>query len=142
MIYSKRPSDFKNRFDIVSCFCIKADTLLMLHRQDHKPQGDTWGIPAGKVDNKEKLLPALQRELREETGLDIPARDLHYIDKVYTRYPKYDFTFYMYKTTISEDVKINVNSEEHKDYIWISQMEMQKLNLMEDIGECIKRYCN
>lgn len=141
MIYSVKPLTFKNKFDIVSCFCIKGEKILLLHRQDHKPQGDTWGIPAGKVDNNEERVIAVQRELKEETGLDIPIEKLHYIDKVYTRYPEYDFTFYMYQTVIDEDVAIHINSKEHKGFRWVSPQNTRIFNLMEDLEECIKRYC-
>lgn len=141
MIYSKKPSDFKNKFTIVACFCIKDDTLLLLHRQNNKPQGDTWGVPAGKVDENEGYLEAMQRELKEETGLIVPLNKLTYLNKVYTRYPDYDFTFYMYRTTIEESVKITINSSEHKDFIWVSYKDLHRLTLMEDLAECIKIYC-
>ncbi|MGH7203071.1 MAG: NUDIX hydrolase [Candidatus Levyibacteriota bacterium] len=76
MIFTLKPANFKNRFDIVSCFCMKEDALLLLHRQNHKPQGNTWGIPAGKVDGEERLDNAIQRELKEETGLDISTKGI------------------------------------------------------------------
>ncbi len=140
MIFAEKPSGFKNKFDIVSCFCIKEDKFLFLHRQNHKPQGNTWGVPAGKADPGEDLTNAIQRELKEETGLTVTKKEIRYLGKVYTRYPDYDFTFHMYKTIIKGNAKVTINPKEHKDFKWVAQTSLSKLALMEDIEECIKLF--
>lgn len=141
MIYSTEPSDFKSRFDIVSCFVKKGDDILLLHRQKNKPQGDTWGIPAGKIDEVENLLDAIQRELKEETGISLTKDEIRYVDKVYTRYPEFDFIFHMFYSEVPKNTVVKLSPTEHSEYIWIKPEEVHMLNLMEDIGECIERYC-
>jgi 8-oxo-dGTP diphosphatase len=37
-----------------------------------------WGYPGGKIDTGESPLDAIQREIQEETGLVIAAKDCHF----------------------------------------------------------------
>ena len=69
MIYKTKPDNFSPRFEIVSCFVESDGKILLLHRQYHKPQGNTWGVPAGKVDKDEDIFQAIAREIAEEAGL-------------------------------------------------------------------------
>jgi 8-oxo-dGTP pyrophosphatase MutT (NUDIX family) len=43
---------------------------------DGKPAVDFWSVPGGGVDPGEGLIPALEREMIEETGIDYLAIDL------------------------------------------------------------------
>jgi len=94
MIYKETPTDFKERYKVVSCFVELTGKILLLHRQDHKPHGNLWGVPAGKVDRGEDLKTALVREVKQETGLQVVSPN--FVGKVYVRYPDYDFTYFIY----------------------------------------------
>lgn len=41
--------DFKPKFEVVSCFVEHDSKILLLLRQDHKSEPNTYGVPAGKV---------------------------------------------------------------------------------------------
>jgi hypothetical protein len=43
MLVSDKTKDFNPKFEVVSCFIEVEGRILLLHRADHKPQGNTWG---------------------------------------------------------------------------------------------------
>lgn len=62
MLYKEQPKNFTPKFEVVSCFVEYKDEILLLLRQDHKPEGNTYGVPAGKVDAGETINQAMKRE--------------------------------------------------------------------------------
>jgi ADP-ribose pyrophosphatase YjhB (NUDIX family) len=48
---------------------------LLLIRRAHDPGRGLWSLPGGRVEPGESLAEAVEREVREETGLDVRAGD-------------------------------------------------------------------
>jgi len=125
----------------VSCFAEYDGEILLLHRQDHKLQGDTWGVPAGKIDpedgSKER---AMAREFSQETGLN--SEDISYFRKVFVRYSTYDFVYHIFHKRFGEDVRGNVqiNPSEHKAYLWVPPKHSLGMNLIQDLDDCIRLF--
>lgn len=140
MIYFDSPADFSPRFSIVSCFLQYDKKFLLLHRQEHKAQGNTWGVPAGKIDGDESEIQAMLREAQEETGISLAAEDLKYIRQVYVRYPDYDFIYHMFAAELDQEPLVTINPAEHKEFQWISPEDALQINLMPDLDHCIKFY--
>ena len=140
MIYINKPEDFNSNFDIVSCFVEYNGEILLLHRQDHKPEGNTWGVPAGKNNKGEKILESILREIMEETGFELPPSQLSYFGKVYVRYPEYDFVYHIFHTKLDNIQKVAINHNEHKDYKWISPQKALDMPLIQDLDACIKLF--
>ncbi|KKU68542.1 MAG: Asymmetrical Bis(5'-nucleosyl)-tetraphosphatase [Parcubacteria group bacterium GW2011_GWA2_47_16] len=141
MIFFSKPKNFKSKFDVVSCFLEYEGKILLLHRQDHKPQGDTWGVPAGKIDAGETRLKAIVRELKEETAhLVTEEKSLLYSGKIYVRFPTYDFVYHTFHLPVKHEPKIVINPEEHKGFDWVSPAAALEMDLMPDTGNCIKLF--
>jgi len=138
MIYKTEPANFVSRFEVVSCYVEHDGEILILHRQDHKPEGNTWGLPAGKVDEGENELEAMVREIGEETGLMIEPDTLEYLEKLYVVYPTYQFIFHMFKLLVAEKPEVKIREAEHKTYQWATPEEILKLDLIPDFDECLK----
>jgi 8-oxo-dGTP pyrophosphatase MutT (NUDIX family) len=138
MIFRERPLNFKSKFEIVSCYLEYNGDILILHRQDHKPEGNTWGLPAGKVDKGEDIKMAMLREMEEETGITKQTNELKFLETVYVKYPEYDFIYHMFKVVINSRPDIRLSSSEHKGYRWSSPSDVLKLPLVRDLDECIK----
>ena len=138
MISRTKIPDFKKKFDVISVFIEHAGEILLLHRQDHKPQGNTWAMLAGKVKENENLLDALIREAGEEIGIKIPKQDCTYFEGYYVRYPEYDYKYHIFHLSVREKPTLILNTEEHKDYCWIKPEDALKLNLIQDEDTCIK----
>jgi 8-oxo-dGTP pyrophosphatase MutT (NUDIX family) len=125
---------------VASCFIENNDKILLLHRQDSKPQGDTWGMPAGKIDSGEDVYDAVLREISEETGLNILKPDIKYYKKLCVRYKEYDFVYYIFNTKYEKTPEIIINKKEHKEYGWFTPKEALKLKGIEGLDKCIKMF--
>ena len=110
----------------------------MLHRNDAKPEGDTWGLPAGKIDEGESKEGSMVREIFEETGCEILPSQLEYLDKLYVKYLSYSFIYHMFRVKLSNRPEIKIDPKEHKDYKWMKPSEALNSKLIEDLDECIK----
>lgn len=140
MIYQEEPPSFHPRFEIVSCFLENDGEFLLLHRQDHKPQGNTWGVVAGKMDPGESADQAIIRELHEETGHAADPAKLEYFTKVYVRFPEYDLIYHIYRLPVSPRPNIEINPGEHKGFQWKTPAKALQEDLIHDLGACIKLF--
>ena len=62
---------------VVAVALIDADgRVLLAQRPAHKELGGLWEFPGGKIQSGETPEGALIRELKEELGIDVPARCL------------------------------------------------------------------
>ncbi len=140
MIYDSEPENFNPKFEVVSCFVEYDKKILLLLRQDHKPEGNTYGVPAGKVNEGEKPLETIIREIREETGLEIDSSQISYFRKVYVRYPAYDFEYYIFHSKLEGKRDVQINSNEHKEFRWTSPEDALDLQLIQDLDACIRLF--
>jgi 8-oxo-dGTP diphosphatase len=138
MIYDKAPGDFDPVCEVVSCFVEHGGKILMLHRQDHKPEGDTWGGPAGKVDEGEDIYGALKREVFEETSIEL--KNPKHFRKLFVRFPEYDFIYHIFHELLEELPNVKIRGEEHKDFNWVEPEKALGTNLMMDEDHCIKLF--
>jgi 8-oxo-dGTP pyrophosphatase MutT (NUDIX family) len=137
MIFLTKPEQFNPKFEVVSCFFEYDGRLLLLERQDHKPQGGTWGVPAGKIDPGETPEVAMLRELFQETGFVADRTKIYYLKKLFVRYPAYDFVYYIFDLKLDNEPIIKINPGEHKSFQWLSPTQALKIDLIEDLDGCI-----
>lgn len=140
-IYLEKPEGFNPKFEVVGCcFLHYQDKILLMHRQDFKPEGNRWGIPGGKLDKKEPLISAIIREVFEETGFRLDVERIHYIGKVYIRVPNFDFEYHMvrYLDPIANPGDVKINFREHKGYTWVTPEDALRMDLMTDEDVCFE----
>lgn len=137
MIYKTVPKLFNPRFEVVSCFLEYQGEILLLFRQPHKSEGSRWGVPAGKIDAGEAVRAAMVRELYEETGVTLDPSQLQRQQRVFVRYPNYDFVYYIFHTALSARPEVVLNPAEHGDYCWQNPLEALNLPLVLDEDACI-----
>ncbi len=140
MIFQKPPLDFNKEMDVVGCYVQYDGEFVLLHRQPHKTNGNTFGLPAGKVDPGENMHQAMSREIKEETGLDVPEKSLEHIGTVFVRNAGHDFDYHMFIARLAAKPEIIISPKEHQGYVWASPSEALKMNLIHDLDECIRTY--
>ena len=110
--------------------CEYKDKILLLKiRSKSAHDAGKWEIPGGKVKKSEFFDEALKREYMEETGLEIDIESLYnVVQKQYTECKKKEqvnsIKLIMKVTCKSDEVVI---SEEHDDYGWFSQGEVDEM---------------
>ena len=89
--------------------------LLVKRRDDEDFMPSVWEIPGGGVDERETLLEALQREILEETGLNLST----------IGYPICNTCSYGDTTQYNYHITLDVSNPwieltEHSEYAWVS----------------------
>lgn len=137
-VYLEQPQDFSTQIHVVGCFVEYLDRFLLLHRQDHKSEGNMWGVPGGKLDKNEDPIDGAIRETFEETGIQIDKKEMTYLKGVYIRQPQADFIYHMVKTTFhGNPAEIKIAFSEHKGFTWATPEQALKMDLMLDEDVCV-----
>lgn len=104
--------------------------------------GGYWSIFGGSIEEGENSMICAIRELKEETGIEVPFHLLSYVKDIYneticgsiTRFSVY-FAGLLYQPEI-------VLNDEHTDYIWfdIKKIDDFPYKIKPDLVDCIKMY--
>jgi 8-oxo-dGTP diphosphatase len=140
VVYKEPSENFKPKIEVAALFIEHDNRILLLHRQEAKPQGNLWGIPGGKLDKGETPLQAVLREIKEETGYDFSKQTVESLGTVYIEYnEKEHFTYHMFRTKLVGDPgAVKINFLEHKGFTWVSPQDGLKLDLIKDEDACFK----
>ncbi|MGV8948590.1 MAG: NUDIX hydrolase [Candidatus Paracaedibacter sp.] len=130
MVFFELPPNFYPKVSVAGCYCEFEDKILLLKRTPHKHQGDTWGIPGGKLDEGETPRIAAVREVFEEVGLSFQEDDLEEIGEMYIRGLLHDYIFYRFRVRLLALPVLNVSLEEHVEARWLTIEDALKLPLI------------
>lgn len=116
---------------VVGCFLEHNNKFVLLKRHSHKPDGSTWGLPAGKVETNETDEAAMLRELYEETGYQATTSALKLLGV-------YDFitpsgttnNFVTYSVQLNAPHEVVLEDSAHAEYKWAS---VEEANQMPDL---------
>jgi|GEM_PF-597787 len=141
MLYFSPPKKFNPTTTGVGCFLEHDGKMLLLLRQDHKPQGNTWGQPAGKLEPGETPLQAIIREVYEETGIKSSDTEIKEFKTFFASYPEYDFIYHTFHLPLKEKPRVTIDNSCHKTHRWIGANEaLSKLPLMPELDKCIEYF--
>lgn len=129
--------------DIVSALLFSKDGKLFMGMKDPSKGGvyaDCWHIPGGGVDQGEAKHEALERELKEEVGLEVDPNNFRLVDdmgngesikKIKGEEVLCKMKFFVYRIDLSlnaERVKIQLNDDLAK-YEWVKLEDLSKYKL-------------
>lgn len=141
MIYDEQPIDFTPDMEVVACLVEHNNKILLLHRHAHKPEGNKWGLPGGKIDKDDiNSHLAMLRELREETGIDQNIEDLNFHKTFFVSHLGLNFFYHYFYLKLNGPHEVIISEGEHKAYRWVTPDEALKLSLVLDEDHCLKDY--
>jgi len=105
------------------CFLEYDGKFVILHRQPHKPEGNTWGLPAGKVDPGETDQDAVLRELWEETGYRAKPDELEFLGEEIFHFPELTVEFPTFRVRLTKPFDVTQREGEHQDHKWVTADE-------------------
>lgn len=140
ILYFDPPKDFHPTVHVAGCFCEWEDKILYLKRHAEKPQGDTWGLPAGKLEKGEDPRTAAVREVQEEVGIQLKPDDLHEVVKLYIRLDNVDYVFTAFRVRLLKAPKVKLDFDAHVEARWVTIEEALKLPLILGGKEILQVY--
>jgi len=111
---------------IVAGLLIQDNRVLLGHRSASREWfPEVWDLPGGHIEDDEKPGEALQRELREELGIDVPDPGSQYLARFVTE--EIDLRV----CVVSEwtGTPINASPIEHDQIAWFESSQLNSIDL-------------
>lgn len=133
------PPQFQPAVEVAACYLEYEGKYLLLRRSLSSPQGETWGLPAGKLEKGESPRQAVVREVCEETGIKLDEERLGFQEKHYVRNSQIDFVFHTFHQKLAGRPQVTL-SHEHVDYCFTSYQEALQLPLIAGGAEVLHHF--
>lgn len=139
-VFLNPPIDFNAKIIASGCYCEFEDNILILKRSPHKTLGNTWGVPAGKLDEGETPHRAIAREVCEEIGLTIQEDEFEALGVVYVRRSDTDVILHLFRKVFLTRPVIKLKEEEHSQCRWVTINEASQLPQSTGAIKALKLY--
>ena len=106
--------------------------ILVLKRHPQDPEGTTWGLVGGKVEEGEDEATAAKREVQEEIGHTLDLSELQFMKTYHWEREDLDITFTVFSLpTQTDKVTLEIDQIEHTEHLWASPEDLyQHTDLM------------
>lgn len=139
-VFNVAPSGFTPQVEISAIYVEVKGEILFLKRSIDKPEGNRWGVPAGKIEANEHPETAASRELYEETGIACQSSyQLESVGLLYMRKPGFDYIYHLFVLKLPEKPAITLSSE-HTDILWSTPSGASALDLMLGAWDALDYY--
>lgn len=113
-----------NPIHVVAAIFTKGEKVLACRRASHKNSPGLWEFPGGKVEDGESSFAALEREIKEELGLE--CKPCETFDVSITKVGELDIKL---ETIICPFDTVNeLSSTDHDEFRWLASDELHTVN--------------
>jgi 8-oxo-dGTP diphosphatase len=138
-VMENAPLDFQPKVEIAAIYLQFAEQVLFLRLAPPKKEAGRWGVPAGKLESSELPLEAAQRELFEETGIELDLSSWQYLGPIFIRKPDLDYVYHMFSADLAKQPSCRLSSE-HDAAQWVSPESAMQMPLMQGASEALTIY--
>ena len=112
---------------VVAALIYRGDHLLACQRKENGSFPLKWEFPGGKVEKGEDYFAALQRELREELGIEVQsAKEVFRHTHVYPDQTEVELIFFQVG-----DYRGEVANRAFNRLLWVKGPELKELDFLE-----------
>ncbi len=99
--------------EITTDIVLRRGEKVLLIKRKNDPFAGKWALPGGFVETDEKVITAAACELKEETGVEIPESDLHFIGFFDDpdRDPRGRIVSFAFSVEIQDDVEVKAGDD-------------------------------
>ena len=112
-----------NPIHVVAAIFTKGEKVLACRRAPHKNSPGLWEFPGGKVEDGESSFAALEREIKEELGLECKPRET--FDVSITKVGELEIK--LETILCSFEPLHELSSTDHDEFRWLAKDELQKV---------------
>lgn len=123
----------------VGAIVFKDDKILLV-RRGHPPAEGVWAIPGGRVELGETMREAAEREIREETGLNVQAKEPVFVFDVLIKDETGKIRFHYVIVDLLADLVGGAlrAGDDALEARWISSSEIAALNVSSNTRKVLK----
>jgi 8-oxo-dGTP diphosphatase len=114
------------------------DGALLLVQRATDPQAGRWSIPGGHVEPGESLTSAVEREVQEETGLEVRCGPL--LGWAERMGPGYHFVILDFTVTVRDDSRDPVARSDAAASAWVPLEKVATLSLVDGLEEFLRSH--
>jgi len=120
------------------------ENKVLLVRRGQPPAEGAWAIPGGRVELGESMQKAAEREIREETGLNVRAKDPVFTFDVVVRDDNGRVRFHYVIVDLSADYVSGElrPGDDALEARWVSSTEMESLSISPNTRNVLKNLFN
>ncbi|HUC89665.1 MAG TPA: NUDIX hydrolase [Patescibacteria group bacterium] len=97
-----------------------------------------WSLPGGGLHSHEQPIAGALRETKEETGLQLNAKDLHNLGKGAYRNAGLHFNYYVFAGMADKTIPLQRQRHEVAELCWIPAASLTRQNSSPDLIYCLR----
>lgn len=130
IFFTEIPHNATPSIEVSGCFFTLNGRFLLLKRNENKPYGGTWCLPAGKKEASELPHQTAVREVFEETGIRIQGHEIHQIGSFFIQMPQSSLVFHTFTWALDSFPELNIDPHEHIEHRWVNFHDLDSLELI------------